>query len=53
MRQLLPRDELCAGAPLGLTGVRRPGDHFSVAEVEGHSALFQAAVEQQPHRFLS
>lgn len=53
VRQLLPCDELCAGAAFGLTGVRRPGDHFSVAEVEGHSALFQAAVEQQPHRFLS
>lgn len=53
VRQLLPRDELCTGAAFGLTGVRRPGDHFSVAEVEGHSALFQAAVEQQPHRFLS
>lgn len=53
VRQLLSRDELCAGAALGLTGVRRAGDHFSVAEIEGDSASFQAAIDQQPHGFLS
>ena len=52
MGQLLPRDELRPCAALGLVAVRRPRNHLSVAEVEAYPALFQAAVDEQPHGFL-
>ena len=51
--QLLPRNKLRSRTTLGLIAVRRPRNHLSVAEVEGHPAPFQAAIDKQPHGFLS
>ncbi len=52
VRQLLPRDELRPRAPLGLVTVGRPHNRLSSTEVERNSALLQAAVQEQPRRFL-
>lgn len=50
VRQLLSRLELLAGTPEGRRAVGTTHNHLSFTEIEGHSALFQPAMEDEAVR---